>query len=123
MVSIYEIIELARKSGKVEKGTNEVTKAIERGTAKLVVYAEDVSPKEITQHLPLLCQEKGIACKTVDSKKKLGISAGISVGCASIAIIQPGEALKHLAEFGVKAETKAESKKEAKSTTKEKKQK
>jgi len=26
MVSAYEVVEIARKSGKVEKGTNEVTK-------------------------------------------------------------------------------------------------
>ena len=38
----YQIIEKAKKTGKVEKGTNEVTKAIERGTAKFVAYASDV---------------------------------------------------------------------------------
>ena len=30
-----------------EKGTNEATKAIERGEAKIVVIAEDVEPEEI----------------------------------------------------------------------------
>ena len=30
----YQIVEKARRTGKIEKGTNEVTKAIERGTAK-----------------------------------------------------------------------------------------
>ena len=64
-------IETARKTGKVDKGTNEVTKAIERGQAKMVVVADDISPKEITQHLAALCKEKGIPCETVDSKKKL----------------------------------------------------
>ena len=49
-LDIYKIIEKAKKTGKVEKGTNEVTKAIERGTAKLVVYATDVEPKEIIGH-------------------------------------------------------------------------
>ncbi len=88
MVSDYEIVENARKNGKIEKGINEVTKAIERGTAKTVVYAEDVTPKEIIQHIPALCKEKGITCKGVDSKKKLGVSAGINVGCSAIAIIE-----------------------------------
>jgi large subunit ribosomal protein L7Ae len=114
MVSLYEVVEVARKTGKIEKGTNEVTKAIERGTAKLVVYAEDVSPKEIVQHLPALCKEKGIICSPVDNKKKLGVSAGISVGCASIAIIEAGDAAKHLNELGVKAETKKSEKTEKK---------
>ena len=97
MADIYTIIEKARKTGKIEKGTNEVTKAIERGTAKLVVYASDVEPKEIVQHIPLLCKEKGIKCKEVDNKKKLGISAGISVACSSIAIINAGDAEKDIA--------------------------
>ena len=88
----YEIIEKIRKEGKIEKGTNEVTKSIERGTAKLVIYASDVEPKEIIQHIPLLCKEKGISCKEVDSKKKLGIAAGLPVATSSIAIIDAGKA-------------------------------
>ena len=87
----YQIVETARKTGKVDKGTNEVTKAIERGTAKLVVIAEDVNPKDIINHLVPLCKEKNIPCLMVDSRKKLGISAGINVSTASVAIIEPGE--------------------------------
>lgn len=93
----YQIIEKARKTGKIEKGTNEVTKAIERGTAKLVVYAADVEPKEIVQHLPLLCKEKGIKCQEVDSRQKLGIAVGISVPASSVAIIEAGDADKDIA--------------------------
>ena len=87
----YQIVETARKTGKVEKGTNEVTKAIERGTAKFVVVAEDVNPTEVVQHIPALCKEKGIQCVTVDSRKKLGIAAGINVPTASVAVIDAGE--------------------------------
>jgi len=96
-MDLYTIIEKARKTGKVEKGTNEVTKAIERGTAKLVVYASDIEPKEIVQHIPVLCKEKGILCKEVDSKQKLGISVGIPVSASSVAVITPGEAEKDIA--------------------------
>lgn len=96
MVSVYEVIEKARKTGKVEKGTNEVTKAIERGTAKLVAYAQDVQPKEIIQHLTLLCKEKNIPCFEVDKKEKLGLAAGLGVSCASVAIIMPGSADKDI---------------------------
>jgi large subunit ribosomal protein L7Ae len=98
-MDFYEIVEKARKTGKIEKGTNEVTKAIERGTAKLVVYAEDVSPKEIVQHLPPLCKEKGIPCVSVDSKQKLGVAAGINVAAASVAIIEPGDTASVIAEI------------------------
>ena len=90
-MDFYSQIEQARKNGKIEKGTNEVTKAIERSTAKLVVYAKDVSPKEIVQHLSLLCKEKGIQCAEVESKQKLGVAAGLNVGCSSVAVIEFGE--------------------------------
>ena len=96
-MDIYQIVEKVRKTGKIEKGTNEVTKAIERGTAKLVVYAGDVEPKEIVQHLPLLCKEKNILCKEIDSRQKLGIAVGIKVPTSSIAIIDAGDAQKDIA--------------------------
>jgi len=92
MVTAYDIVEKAAKTGKVDKGINEVTKAIERGTAKLVVVASDVSPKELTQHLPILAKEKGIKYVEVDSKQKLGLAVGISVSTGAIAVITPGEA-------------------------------
>jgi len=92
MTDIYSIIEKARKTGKIEKGTNEVTKAIERGTAKLVVYAADVEPKEIVQHIPFLCKEKKIPCQEADSRQKLGMAVGISVPASSVVVINAGEA-------------------------------
>ena len=95
-MDIYQIIETARKTGKIEKGTNEVTKAIERGTAKLVVYSADVDPKEIVQHLALLCKEKGIICEEADSKQKLGIAAGLPVSASSVAVIEAGDANKEI---------------------------
>lgn len=99
MADIYEIVEKARKTGKVEKGTNEVTKAIERGTAKLIAYGVDVEPKEIVQHLPILCKEKGIPCVEADKKEKLGIAVGLNVACASVAVIEAGDAQADLDGF------------------------
>lgn len=97
-MDFYSIVEKAKKTGKVDKGTNEVTKAIELGVAKLVVYAADVSPKEIVAHLPALCKEKNILCVEVDSKQKLGVAVGIGVSTAAVAVIQPGEADKDIAQ-------------------------
>jgi large subunit ribosomal protein L7Ae len=95
-MDFYTIVEKARKTGKIEKGTNEVTKAIERGTAKFVVAASDVEPKEIIKHLAILCNEKGIKYAEVDSKKKLGISVGLPVSCSSVAVIESGDAEKDI---------------------------
>ena len=98
-MDFYKIAEVAKKTGKIDKGTNEVTKAVERGTAKLVIVAEDVQPKEIVQHLSVLCEERGIPYATVDSKKKLGLAAGIPVATASIAVVDEGEAKNDIAEL------------------------
>jgi|TARA_B100001971_G_C18199162_1_gene543438 large subunit ribosomal protein L7Ae len=87
-----EAVELAKTTGKVKKGTNETTKALEKGTAKLVVVAKDVSPPEITMHIPLLAEEKEIPCIQIPSKEDLGAAAGIQIGTASVAITQEGEA-------------------------------
>ena len=86
-----EAIEVAVKSGKIKKGTNEVTKAIERGNAKLVVVAKDVNPNEIIMHLPALCEEKGIPLVPVPTREVLGSSAGLNIPTSAIAIIQEGE--------------------------------
>lgn len=86
----YEAVEAARDTGSVKKGTNEVTKFIERGQAKLVVMAEDVTPEEVLAHIPLLCEEKGIAYAYVPSKQELGQAAGLEVGTAATAIVDAG---------------------------------
>ena len=99
MVDVYEIIEKARKTGKIEKGTNEVTKAVERGTAKFVSAAGDVDPKELIQHLPILCNEKGIPYIEADNKQKLGIVAGLNVACSSVAVIEEGDSEKDIASL------------------------
>src|ERR1041385_4483301 len=85
-----EAVEKSVSTGKIAKGTNEVTKQIERGAAKLVVMAEDVSPEEILAHVPLLCEEKGIPYGYVPSKAELGSAAGLPVGTAAVAIVDAG---------------------------------
>src|SRR5688572_21811703 len=85
-----EAIEKSVSTGKISKGTNEVTKQIERGAAKLVIMAEDVAPEEILAHVPLLCEEKGIPYGYVAGKQELGNAAGLSVATAAIAILDPG---------------------------------
>ena len=44
---IYEAVTVAKTTGKIRRGVNESTKAIERGIAKLLIMAEDVQPEEI----------------------------------------------------------------------------
>jgi large subunit ribosomal protein L7Ae len=94
---ILEAVRVASQSGKVRKGTNEATKAIERGISKLIVIAEDVEPPEVVAHLPIICEEQNAAYAFVPSKQDLGKALGIDVTSAAAAIIDAGDA-NHIVE-------------------------
>ncbi|MCX6694711.1 MAG: 50S ribosomal protein L7Ae [Candidatus Altiarchaeota archaeon] len=92
-----EALEQARDTGKTRKGTNEVTKAVERGNAKLVLIGSDVNPPEIVMHLPMLCEEKKIAYLYVP-KAEIGEAVGIHVPTAAACIIDEGKAKDAIAD-------------------------
>ncbi len=100
----YEALEIARDTGKIGKGTNEVTKAIERGHALLVFIAEDIVPPEIAAHLPILAEEKEIPYVYIPTKDELGEAAGLNVGTASACIMDSGEAEDLVNEIAEKVE-------------------
>jgi large subunit ribosomal protein L7Ae len=100
----YEALEMVRGSGKISKGTNEVTKVVERGQAVLVVIAEDVEPEEIVAHLPVLCDEKKISYIYVPSKEELGKASGLDVSTAAVAVVNAGKAKKTITEIAEKVE-------------------
>ena len=89
---ILESVRVAAQTGKVRKGTNEATKAIERGISKLIIIAEDVEPPEVVAHLPLICEEQKAAYVFVPSKQELGKALGIEVTSAAAAILDAGDA-------------------------------
>lgn len=95
----YEALQIASRTGSVRRGTNETTKAVERGRAKLVIIAEDVDPPEVVAHLPILCDERKIPYVFVPSKAKLGSATGIDVPSASVCIIEAGEASELMKEI------------------------
>lgn len=95
----YEAITVAKSTGKIRIGVNETTKAIERGLAKLVVIATDVSPEEVVMHLPVLCDEKKVPYAFVPSKDELGRSAGIQVPTSSIALTEEGDSKKLVSDI------------------------
>ncbi|MFH1257232.1 MAG: 50S ribosomal protein L7Ae [Candidatus Diapherotrites archaeon] len=99
------LLDKIKKQGKIKVGSNEVTKAIERGNAKLVVIAEDVSPPEIVMHLPLICEEKNVPYSFGYSKKELGEKAGINTGTSAIVVINEGESKKELEDLAKKIQS------------------
>lgn len=125
---IYEVISRANDTGKIRKGANEATKAIERKQAVVVAMADNTSPKEILAHIPALCDEKGIHYIVVPKKEELGKAAGLTVSTSAVAVVDAGEGKKILEEIikseakpaAKKAEEKKEEKKEEKAEEKPK---
>jgi large subunit ribosomal protein L7Ae len=96
-----EALETARDTGKIKKGANEVTKAVERGVAKLVFVGSDVTPPEIVMHLPMICEEKKIPYLFL-TKAEIGDAIGIHVPSAAGCIVEEGKAKELIAEVVAK---------------------
>ena len=96
---VLQALEVAKNTGKIRKGTNETTKTIERGKAKLVLIAENVTPPEVVAHLPLLCDERKAPYVYVPDKVAIGEALGMTVGSAAAAIEETGDADKLVAEI------------------------
>lgn len=103
--SVLEAVEVARDTGRVKKGTNEVTKAVERGEAELVVIAEDVQPEEIVLHLPSLCDEKDVPFAYVSEQEGIGHAVGLDVGSAAAAVVDAGNADDEVEDIVEKVES------------------
>jgi large subunit ribosomal protein L7Ae len=99
-----EALEVARDTGSVKKGTNETTKAVERGNAELVFIAEDVSPEEVVMHLPEIAAEKDVPYVFVGTQDDIGHAAGLQVGSAAAAIVDSGEASEDVESIAEKLE-------------------
>ena len=105
----YELVKLvANGNGRLKKGSNEVTKAAERGTAKMVVMAENVNPAELLAHVPLICKEKNIPFIYVEDQAYLAEAAGMNSGAktAAIALMEVAKGAEE-AFNGVKGHTDA----------------
>ena len=87
-----EALEIARDTGKIKKGSNEATKAIERSIAQLVLIGGDVEPEEIVMHLGPLCDEKKIPYIYINKQNDIGAASGLDVGSTAAAIVKPGKA-------------------------------
>jgi large subunit ribosomal protein L7Ae len=122
---LASISSIAKDTGRIRKGVNEATKSIESGKALIVVLAEDVDPEELVMHIPLLCEEKGVAIAFFPTKADLGKSVGLNVSCAAVAIEDAGGAKDMLndviARLGGKPKAEKKEKVEEKPVKKEEK--
>lgn len=69
---ILDLIQSASHYRQLKKGANEATKALNRGTAEVVVLAADTAPLAILLHIPLLSEDKNTPYVYVPSKIALG---------------------------------------------------
>jgi len=99
-----DALEVARDTGTVRKGTNETTKAVERGNADLVYIAEDVQPEEVVMHLPELADEKGVPYVFVGAQDDVGRAAGLEVGSAAAAVVDAGDASEDVQDIADKVD-------------------
>ena len=92
---VYELVKAIGKDGRgrIKKGANEVTKAAERGSATMIVMAENVNPGELLAHVPMICKEKQIPFIYVEDHGYLADSAGMTAGTrtAAIAVLEVGK--------------------------------
>jgi large subunit ribosomal protein L7A len=68
-------------------GTNQTTKAITRGQARVVYIAQDAD-RRVTDPVLRAARERGLEVVEVASMAALGRACGIAVGAATAAIIE-----------------------------------
>ncbi|KUI58543.1 hypothetical protein VM1G_09721 [Cytospora mali] len=83
---ILDLIQSASHYRQLKKGANEATKALNRGTAEVVVLAADTTPLAILLHIPLLSEDKNTPYVYVPSKVALGRACGVSRAVIAAAI-------------------------------------
>ena len=60
---------------KLKRGVKEVIKAIRKGATGICILAGDVNPVDVISHIPVLCEESGLAYIYVRSRMELGAAA------------------------------------------------
>ena len=68
---ISSLLSLARKAGKVVDGREAVEKGMEKGTIKLLIFAEDLSPLSL-KDMKDICLKRGVMYYTYLSKDEMG---------------------------------------------------
>ncbi|ORD95606.1 NH2L1 [Hepatospora eriocheir] len=83
---LYELISQLKRSRNIKIGYNETTKSINKGTAILVVLADDCDPKCLTEAVACNCENVGKEYRYVSSKSALAKACNLSNNVISCAI-------------------------------------
>ncbi len=74
-------------------GTNQTTKAIDRGRARAVFVARDADQR-VTEPIVKAARDRGVEVVEVESMAVLGRACGIAVGAAAAAILESTEGVR-----------------------------
>ena len=77
----------ANSAKKLKRGVPEVVKAIRKGAKGVVILAADIFPVDVISHVPVFCEEKGIAYAFVPSRSKLGAACGTKRAASAVMVI------------------------------------
>lgn len=75
--SLTALLQQSLNAAQLKKGANEVTKALNRGAASLVVLAADTKPIALLAHMPEFCEDKNVPYIWIPSKVALGRACGL----------------------------------------------
>jgi U4/U6 small nuclear ribonucleoprotein SNU13 len=84
---VLDLLTDCEKVKQAKRGSNEVTKMINRNMAEFVLLAADTIPIEIIMHLPLLCEDKGVPYLWVSSRDMIGKACGLPRPVTAAAIL------------------------------------
>ncbi|TCD66986.1 snoRNA-binding protein [Steccherinum ochraceum] len=73
---LHKTIKKASKSRQVKRGVKEIQKGIRKGEKGLLVLAADITPIDITSHLPVMSEDANMPYVFVTSKEELGHASG-----------------------------------------------
>uniref|UniRef100_A0A0N5BBE2 Ribosomal_L7Ae domain-containing protein n=1 Tax=Strongyloides papillosus TaxID=174720 RepID=A0A0N5BBE2_STREA len=88
---VYKLIKKSSKEKKcLEKGLNDVQRAMKKGEKGIVVLAGDVSPIDVYSHFPTYCEELGLPYVFTPARSHLGLAAGVARSVI-VVLIKPNE--------------------------------
>jgi H/ACA ribonucleoprotein complex subunit 2 len=88
---LVKLIKKSMKGKHVHRGVKETVKAVRKGTKGLVIIAADISPIDVLSHLPILCEDKGIAYIYVRSRAEIGEACKTKRPTSCVLVQKPKE--------------------------------
>lgn len=80
----------SKSKGHLRRGVAEVVKALKKNEKGLIVLAGDISPIDVTSHIPVLCEDSSNPYVYVPSKEQLGSVSNTKRPTSVVMIVPTG---------------------------------